>query len=122
VPHRPTSALSASPSSGGTHLLSSAPLWGVEPTTFFQSSEVPECLASRTAEWWRAAWERTGLVNLRAVDHMPAAWALWLRQERAIQAAVPNRWPPDVPKLEADGGEYLTLIRLVADRREIQLR
>ncbi len=77
----------------------------------------PECLAFRTADWWRANWERTGLVDLRVADQMPDAWELWIRQERAIQAAVPNRWPSDVPKLEADGGEYMTLVRLVADRR-----
>ncbi len=87
------------------------------PDYLIEKGWFPESLAFHTVEWWQAAWERTGLVNLRETDYMPDAWELWLRYERAVQAAVPNRWASDVPKLEADGGEYMTLVRLIADRR-----
>ena len=78
----------------------------------------PECRAFHTAEWWRAHWERPGVVDVRTVDHMPDAWELWLKFEKAIETVRPGVDESDVPVLEHDGGKHMSLIRMVADRRE----
>ena len=78
----------------------------------------PECRAFRTAEWWREHWERPEVVDVRTVDHVPDAWKLWLTFEKAIELVAPGVDPSDVPVLEKDGGRHMSLIRMVADRRE----
>jgi hypothetical protein len=57
-------------------------------------------------------------VDVRAVDHMPDGWKLWLKFEKAVKTVRPGADPSDVPVLEHDGGKHWSLIRMVADRPE----
>jgi cyclopropane fatty-acyl-phospholipid synthase-like methyltransferase len=76
-----------------------------------------ECFSFHTVEWWRRHWERTGLVDVEIADTMPDGWRLWLQFDRALCAAGKNRFPSDEETLEADAGQYLGFIRMVARPR-----
>jgi SAM-dependent methyltransferase len=77
-----------------------------------------DCWCFHTANWWRHLWERTGLVDVEAADVLPDGWRLWLRFENACVEAGTNHFPPDGEALEADAGEYLALLRMVARRKD----
>jgi len=77
-----------------------------------------ECWSIHTMQWWRDFWDRSSLVDVELADTLPDGWKLWLRFERAIDAAGANRFPSDVEVLEADGGRYLGFVRMVARRKE----
>ena len=49
---------------------------------------------------------------------MPEGWRLWLRWDRAVQAAGAGRFPSDEETLVADGGRYVALIRVVGRQGE----
>lgn len=49
---------------------------------------------------------------------MPDGWRLWLQFENALSEAGANLFPDEAEALEADAGRYLTLIKMIARRRE----
>lgn len=69
------------------------------------------CLHS--AEWWRRHWERTGIVSIERADTMPDGWQAWLDWQRA---AAPHN-TVEIEALEADRGDHLAYVRVVARRR-----
>ena len=69
------------------------------------------CLHS--AAWWRQHWERTGLVTIELADTMPAGWQAWVDWQRVV---APDN-AVELQAVEADRGEYLGYVRLVARRR-----
>ena len=75
-----------------------------------------ECFSFHTAEWWRAHWEKTELVELRLADTLPEGWRHWLQFEKAKVAAGTNRHDDEVPALAADQGRYLSFVRIMARR------
>jgi len=77
----------------------------------------PECWCFHTAAWWRNHWAHTGLVDVAVADVMPDGVNLWIKYERACDEAGTLIFPSEVPVLEADGGKYLALVRMVARRR-----
>jgi len=79
---------------------------------------VEDCWCFHTVNWWRQLWERTGLVDVEAADVLSDGWKLWLQFERACVATGTNIFPSDEETLEADGGRYLALMRLVGRRKE----
>ena len=84
-----------------------------------------------TLDWWKHLWGRTGLVEITTADVMPDGWQWWLDGTRgkidamrrrmnkegqtaeAIEQAL-QMWHTEVDMLEADGGESLALLRIVA--------
>ena len=76
-----------------------------------------QCFSFHTAPWWRRHWEQTGLVDVALVDTLPDGWKHWLQWEKAIDAAGGNQFPSDAEALEADRGQYIGFVRLVARRR-----
>jgi SAM-dependent methyltransferase len=66
-----------------------------------------------SARWWRRLWERTGLVEIESADTMNDGWKLWLdwHRRKAPDNAV------EIAAVEADAGQTLSYIRLVARRR-----
>jgi len=70
-----------------------------------------------SANWWRRHWERTGIVDIEVADTMPDGWRRWLDWHRAI--APDNQ--AEIKALEADGGDYLGYIRLVARRSHLDI-
>ena len=77
-----------------------------------------ECWTWHTVEWWQWHWERTGLVNLKCADILTDGWKLWLDWELARQMAGDNSssLESDIQVLQADGGNYMGFIRLIAER------
>lgn len=70
--------------------------------------------------WWRAHWQRTGLVDVQVADDVPDGWALWLRWERTTAAVArahgQKPFLNQVALLEADRDRLLGFTRLVARR------
>ena len=77
-----------------------------------------DCWSFHTADWWRNLWDRSALVDVELADTLPDGCNLWLRFERAIDAAGTNRFPSHAEALQADGGRYLGFVRMVARRKE----
>jgi SAM-dependent methyltransferase len=77
----------------------------------------PECCCFHTAAWWGNLWERSGLVDVEAADVLPDGWRHWLQYERACEEAGTLLFPSEAEALEADAGENLVLIRVVARKR-----
>ncbi len=78
-----------------------------------------DCWSWHTADWWQHLWARTGLVDMELVETMPDGWRHWLQFYKARQVAgerKPNSW--DLEVMQADQGEYVALIRMIARRSE----
>ena len=73
-----------------------------------------------TLDWWRWLWERTGLVDVTCVEAFPDGWALWLLWKKARKAADDTSpgLVSDIQVLEADQGQYMGFIRLIASRKK----
>jgi cyclopropane fatty-acyl-phospholipid synthase-like methyltransferase len=90
-------------------------------------AEVPEHLRAwwtpahaclHSAEWWRAHWERSGIVDVAVADTLDDGWQYWLAWQRAI---APDN-AREIAALEDDGGSHLGYVRVVAGRRsDVQL-
>ncbi|WP_165246632.1 SAM-dependent methyltransferase [Paludisphaera soli] len=72
-----------------------------------------DCWMLHSAAWWRRHWERTGVVDIETADSMPDGWRSWLEWHRSI--APDNE--VEIRAIEADRGDYLGYVRLVARRR-----
>ena len=71
-----------------------------------------------TAAWWRNLWSRTGLVGVQVADVLPDGWKLWLDWKRA-RRLFGDKSPgleSDIQVLEADRGDYMGFVRMVASR------
>ena len=75
-----------------------------------------DCWGWHTVDWWRHLWGRTSLIDVEVADAMPDGWRLWLQHDKANVVAGTNVFPSDLETLEADGGRYIGLIRMVARR------
>lgn len=77
-----------------------------------------DCWSFHTVGWWQYLWERTGLVDVEVADVLPDGWRLWLQFDRARVTTGTNHFPSDEEVLEADAGDYLAFVRMVARRKE----
>ena len=68
------------------------------------------CLHS--ANWWRRHWERTGIVSMELADTMPEGSKLWCDWHKSEHPANVT----EIQALEADQGQYLGYVRVVARR------
>jgi cyclopropane fatty-acyl-phospholipid synthase-like methyltransferase len=77
-----------------------------------------DCWGWHTMAWWRHLWERTGLVTIEVADMMPDGCARYLRWKQARVAGGEQNpsLQTDIAVLEADAGEYLGFVRLIARR------
>jgi hypothetical protein len=73
-----------------------------------------DCWGLHSADWWRQHWGRTGIVEIELADTMEDGWRVWLQWQQ--QAHPHNR--SEFATLEADQGQYLGYIRMVARRRQ----
>jgi SAM-dependent methyltransferase len=78
-----------------------------------------ECWTWHTLEWWQWLWSRTGLVNIQRADLLPEGWKLWLQWKTTRRAAGDDspELESDIKVLEADRGQYMGFIRLVAEQK-----
>lgn len=69
------------------------------------------CLHS--AAWWRRHWVKTGIVDVGIADSLADGWKLWIAWHQAI---APDNIA-EISALDADQGEYLGYVRVVATRK-----
>ena len=83
-----------------------------------------ECWSWHTAHWWQRHWGRTGLVEIETVETMADGWALWLQWEKARQALgdASDSLKSDIKVLEADQGNFMGFVKLVARRKQVEKR
>ena len=77
-----------------------------------------DCICFKTAQWWRALWERSNLVDVIAADALPDGWKYWRDFEIAVEKAGKNIFPSVEEALDEDGGRYIGFARVVGNRRE----
>ncbi len=68
-----------------------------------------------SVDWWRNAWERTGLVDIVAADALPGSRRLL--QDYVLDRVATKRADEIVRAVIADDEELLVLFRLVARKR-----
>ena len=79
-----------------------------------------ECHSFKTADWWRALWNRCSKVEGVSADLQPDGWRHWRDFERALEAAGKATFPSDAEALEKDAGRTLGFVRVVARRTEAE--
>jgi SAM-dependent methyltransferase len=74
-----------------------------------------EALRWHPADWWRALWQRSGVVDVLAAELQEDGWDDWLRWQRAADRFA-GRFAGSavLDMLVADGGEHLTFALLAA--------
>jgi cyclopropane fatty-acyl-phospholipid synthase-like methyltransferase len=86
---------------------------GEMPPTL-QAWWTPDLWCLHSAAWWQRHWQRTGLVEVQLADTLPEGWHYW----RAWQEAVAPDNHLELAALQADQGNYLGYVRLLARRKE----
>jgi SAM-dependent methyltransferase len=84
---------------------SAGPLW------------VDECWCFHTADWWQRHWEKLSVIENVTTEPMPNGVKDWIQYEKACDEAGTLMFPSEAETLEADGGRYLALIRVVGRRK-----
>ena len=84
---------------------------------------VPERLAAwweptmrclHSAGWWRAHWQKSGIVNVEVADAMADGWKFWVKWQNVV---APENLT-EIRAVESDAGEHIAYVRAVARRRE----
>jgi SAM-dependent methyltransferase len=78
---------------------------------------VDECWCFHTAEWWRRHWEKLSVIKEVSAEYLPDGVRDWLQYERACEEAGTLMFPCEAETLEADGGRYIALLRVVGRRK-----
>jgi SAM-dependent methyltransferase len=73
----------------------------------------PDLWCLHSAQWWRRHWERSGIVTIDLADTMPDGWQRWLDWHHVV---APDN-APEIHALQADQGETLGYLRVIARRR-----
>jgi SAM-dependent methyltransferase len=74
-----------------------------------------------TTAWWRAHWEKTGLVEIVTADTLPNGWEIWLQWEEMWEKIGRPSPHGNVELLHADPDHLLGFNRVVARRRAAPL-
>jgi len=73
-----------------------------------------------SVDWWRRQWERYPDLDLERAEPLPGGWDLWVRWYEILQALGRAKRPDDLADelqdLRADGGQYLSFVRMVGRR------
>jgi SAM-dependent methyltransferase len=78
---------------------------------------VDECWCFHTADWWQRHWEKMSCVKGVKADYMPDSVKDWLQYEKACDEAGTLMFPSEAETLEADGGRYFALLRVIGRRK-----
>jgi SAM-dependent methyltransferase len=78
---------------------------------------VDDCWSFHTAAWWHNHWAHNSLVDVKVADVQPDGCRLWLQYENACNEADTLIFDSEAETLEADGGEYLAMVRVVGRRK-----
>ncbi|RJP26711.1 MAG: methyltransferase domain-containing protein [Candidatus Abyssobacteria bacterium SURF_5] len=77
-----------------------------------------ECITFKTADWWRALWDRANRVDVVLADTMPDGWKHWRDFEILLEKSKKNKFPSVAEALEADAGRYIGFVRVIGTRKE----
>lgn len=77
-----------------------------------------DLISFQTAPWWRALWERSNRLDVAVADTLPEGWKYWRDFEIALENAGKNQFPSVAEALDADQGQYVGFVRLVATRKQ----
>ncbi len=77
-----------------------------------------ECWCFHTAAWWQRHWSKCAVVQHVVADVNPNGVPDWIQYENACEQAGTLLFPSVVEFLEADGGRYIALVRVVGRRKE----
>ncbi len=77
-----------------------------------------DCWSFHTVKWWRNLWERTGRADIEVADTLPDGWKQWLQFVKACADAGARYSIDEIDVHEADRGEYLGFVRMIARRKE----
>jgi SAM-dependent methyltransferase len=85
---------------------------GAVPTALREWWE-PEMSILHSPQWWKRHWSRAGIVDVEYADMMVEGWQRWLQWQHTIcpENAV------ELKVIEADRGENMGYVRVVARRR-----
>jgi cyclopropane fatty-acyl-phospholipid synthase-like methyltransferase len=73
-----------------------------------------ECWTWHTADWWRKHIERTGKFKVETAESMENSYHFWKEETEKG----PQEWrEKDLKAIEADQGEYMGFIKVVAERK-----
>lgn len=67
--------------------------------------------------WWRAHWEKCGLVEVERADLVPGGWEHWLKWQEACLKLGYNYDEKEAEMLRVDQGRNLGFTRLVATKK-----
>jgi SAM-dependent methyltransferase len=80
-----------------------------------------ECWSFHTREWWERHWDRMSCVQVELTDTLDDGWKHWLDWEKALAVSGKElMFPPEIEPLEADRGEYMGFIRMIARRSAVK--
>ena len=79
-----------------------------------------ECVVFKTADWWRDHVRSCDRVTLQVADILPDGWKHWRDYEQAGEQAGLLLFPSDAEALDADRGEHIGFVRVVATRNEVE--
>jgi SAM-dependent methyltransferase len=78
---------------------------------------VDECWCFHTAAWWLEHWRKISTIAEVEADYQPDGVQQWLQYEKACDEAGTLMFPSEAEPLEADGGRYLALVRVLGRRK-----
>jgi SAM-dependent methyltransferase len=78
---------------------------------------VDECWNFHTTDWWQRHWKKLYCIKDAEADYMPDSVKYWIQYEKACDEAGTLMFPSEAEVLEADGGRYLALLRVLGRRK-----
>ena len=70
----------------------------------------------KTLPWWKALWEKAGIVSVDVADTMPNGCSHWLKWNEALHTIGKNRHPDEMEIYRNDNGTYMGFIRLIGTK------
>jgi cyclopropane fatty-acyl-phospholipid synthase-like methyltransferase len=80
---------------------------------------VDECWCFHTTGWWQRHWEKLSVVKDIEVDYLADGVKYWVQFEKACDEAGTLIFDSEADVLEADGGRYMALLRVLGRRKEL---
>jgi ubiquinone/menaquinone biosynthesis C-methylase UbiE len=81
-----------------------------------------DCCSFHTKQWWHTLWSQYPFLNLDRCDFMQDGGHLWLKWEHILDASGGKKmFPSDIEALSTDNNQYLTFIRVIANRNNYKI-
>ena len=77
-----------------------------------------ECWCFHTAAWWQRHWSKMSVLKDVTTDVHPYGVPDWIQYETACEQAETLIFPSETERLEADGGRYIALVRVLGRKKD----